>query len=186
MDDKLEAAVLEKLDAGDVNGACTAVIGGYGPQLLGYLTAVLRDETLAGDAFSELSLDLLNGLPGFRREASVRTFAYKLAWHAALRVARDPYQRRRDRLASDDISELVAKVRSETAAHLKTEVKDRVAQLRRQLDREEQSLLILRVDRDLSWKEIAEVLGVDEAAARKRFERTKEKLRRLVDAQKGQ
>jgi RNA polymerase sigma-70 factor (ECF subfamily) len=180
MDEQLETEACAKLEAGDVDGACTVVLRGYGGQLLGYLMAVLRDETAAGEAFSELSVDLWKGLAAFRRECSLRTFAYKLAWHAALRIARDPYARRRERLGSDEISQLAARIRSETALHAKTSAQEGIAALRRQLDREEQTLLILRVDRDLSWRDVADVLGVDEATARKRFERTKQKLRRLA------
>ena len=56
------------------------------------------------------------------------------------------------------ISEVAAKVRTETLPHLRTEVKDRFAELRRSLDPDDQALLILRVNRGLSWNEIAVVL----------------------------
>jgi RNA polymerase sigma-70 factor (ECF subfamily) len=180
VDERVEAETLARLDAGDVEGACTLALRGYGAQLLGYLTAVLRDEALAADAFSELSEDLWKGLGAFRRECAVRTFAYKLAWHAALRIARDPYERRRRPLESDQLSQLAEKIRTETALHLRSQIKEGVAALRDQLSAEEQTLLILRVDRDLSWREVADVLGLDEPAARKRYERTKEKLRELA------
>jgi DNA-directed RNA polymerase specialized sigma24 family protein len=53
--------------------------------------------------------------------------------------------------------------------------------LRATLTPEEQSLLTLRVDRELSWREVAEVMAeegrpADEPALRKRFGRLKEKL----------
>jgi RNA polymerase sigma-70 factor (ECF subfamily) len=181
MNEQVENDVIKRLDAGDVEGACTAALKGYGPQLLGYLSAVLRDEALASDAFSELSVDLWKGLATFRCEATVRTFAYKLAWHAALRVARDPYEKRRRPLESDQISQLAERIRTETAIHLRSQVKDGIAALRDQLSPEEQTLLILRVDRDLSWSEVADVMELDEPAVRKRYERTKEKLRTLAE-----
>jgi RNA polymerase sigma-70 factor (ECF subfamily) len=55
-------------------------------------------------------------------------------------------------------------------------------QLRAVLTPEEQALLVLRVDRELSWREVAVALGEEPddeaccAALRKRFERLKEKL----------
>lgn len=180
MDVALEAELARMLDGGDTRGAATLALRRYGPQLLGYLRVVLRDEGRAADAFSAFSEDLWVGLPSFRRACSVRTFAYKLAWHAALRVARDPYARRATRLDTADASRLADEVRASTAPILRSDVKDRVAALRAALTPEEQTLLALRVDRDLSWAEVAEVFDLDEATLRKRFERTKEHLRRLA------
>ncbi len=65
---------------------------------------------------------------------------------------------------------------------------DRLLKLRESLDREEQTLLILRVDKAMAWEEVAEVLRTDgepatTAALRKRFERLKEKLGRLAREQ---
>lgn len=180
MDEALEDELGRLLDGGDTRGAATLALRRYGPQLLGYLRAVLRDEGRAADAFGAFSEDLWVGLQSFRRACAVRTFAYKLAWHAALRVARDPHARRTTRLDTGEASRLAGEVRSSTAPILRTDVKDRFAALRAALTPEEQTLLVLRVDRDLPWAEVAEVLGVDEATLRKRFERTKERLRRLA------
>jgi RNA polymerase sigma-70 factor, ECF subfamily len=74
--------------------------------------------------------------------------------------------------------------------HLRTEIKDKVAALREQLDEEDRTILILRVDRKLAWQDIARVLAEEDisgseatkrsAALRKRFERIKERLRKLA------
>ena len=84
------------------------------------------------------------------------------------------------------MSRLAAEVRSSTAPHLRTDVKDAVARLREQLSPGEQSLLILRVDRALTWSEIASVMSsseneVDAQTLAKRFERVKAKMRRLAE-----
>jgi RNA polymerase sigma-70 factor (ECF subfamily) len=60
--------------------------------------------------------------------------------------------------------------------------------VRESLDSEEQTLLILRVDKGMSWEDIPEVMRADgepatPAALRKRFERLKEKLGRLAREQ---
>jgi RNA polymerase sigma-70 factor (ECF subfamily) len=65
---------------------------------------------------------------------------------------------------------------------------DKLVKLRDSLDPEEQTLLILRVDKAMPWEDVAEVLGADgdpvsPAALRKRFERLKEKLGRLAREQ---
>ena len=181
---RIEAHIAACLDAGDAAGAATVGIREYGPQILGYIASVVRDETAASEVFSSFCEDLWRGIAGFRRDASFRTWAYTLAWHAASRALRDPYRRRATPLATTDAGKLALEVRSTTALHLRDASKDALAAMRDALDPEEQTLLVLRIDRDLSWSEIARVLADDagvtalsEAALRKRFERLKEKLR---------
>jgi RNA polymerase sigma-70 factor, ECF subfamily len=182
----LEAQIGRLLEAGDLSGGVAVILRGYGPAVLGYLTGLARDEDRADDVFSQFCEDLWRGLPEFRRESSVRTWVYTLAWHAWLRQERDPYRRRGRALATEELSRLAAEVRSSTAVHLGTEAKDAVARLREQLSPVEQSLLVLRVDRGLSWSEVAEVMStaedrLDPRAAAKRFQRVKDKLRTLAE-----
>ena len=174
------------LEAGELASAAAVIMRGYGPEILAYLTALARDEDRADDAFAQFSEDLWRGLPGFRRDASMRTWLYKLAWHAWLRQARDPFRRRVGPLLSDEMSRLVAEVRSTTAFHLKSEARDAVARLRAQLSAAEQSLLVLRIDRGLTWAEVVSVMStpeerLDAATVAKRFQRVKEKIRRLAE-----
>jgi RNA polymerase sigma-70 factor (ECF subfamily) len=177
-----EARIGRALAEGDCAGAATAAIRAFGPEILGYLHAVVRDEALASDAFSAFCEDLWRGIGGFRGECSLRAWAYKLAWHAALRAMGDPFRRRARVFATGEVERLVAEVRSTTALHLRDESKAVLAEIRAALAPDEQTLLVLRIDRGLSWSEIARVLDeggepASEAALRKRFERLKERLR---------
>jgi RNA polymerase sigma-70 factor (ECF subfamily) len=179
---EVEARCLEALDRGDQAGAATLLVRGYGPQLLGYLCSVLRSEADAGEVFSMFSEDLWRGLPGFRRECPVRVWCYRLAWHAAARFLRDPYRGRGQRLETTELSRLVAEVRSSVFLGRDQARQATLDRLRQALSPDERALLVLRLDRDLSWSEVALVLSeeggapVEEAALRKRFERLKEKL----------
>jgi RNA polymerase sigma-70 factor (ECF subfamily) len=90
------------------------------------------------------------------------------------------------------LSQVAAQTRTRTDAFLKTEVKNRMQELRQRLPAEDQQILILRVSRQLSWKEIAMVLADDGLAAsdadlqreatrlRKRFQLAKDRLRALA------
>ncbi len=176
---ELEAKIGALLERGDLAGAATEALRGYGPQLLGWLRASLRDEDQAADVFSQFAEDMWHGLPSFRRAGEFRVWAYRLAWHAAARQMRSPYQRRGRRLRTTEISRLADSVRSSAPAEDRSSA---LEQLRESLDPFERTLLILRVDKQLSWREVAEVLAesedlvLEEAALRKRFERIKRKL----------
>lgn len=182
----LEADIVRLLEAGDRASAAAVIMRGYGPAILGYLAALARDDDRAEDVFSQFSEDLWRGLSGFRRDASVRTWLYKLAWHAWLRQERDAFRRRARPLVSEEMSRLAAAVRSTTPLHLKSEAKDAVSRLRERLTSAEQSLLVLRIDRGLSWAEVASVMSspeerLDPATVAKRFQRVKARIRRLAE-----
>ncbi len=124
----------------------------------------------------------------------MRTWLYVLARNALVTIQRRPAQRRAPLPLSDSVVNGVAnQVRSTTAVYLRTEVKDAVACLRRQLDPLDQDILLLRIGRRMSWLDIAKVLRdadgeeVDHASLkrqaarfRKRFQRSKSALEDLA------
>ena len=184
-DDSVERAVREARARGGARAASALLVEHYGPELLGFLAAMLRDEEAARDVFADVAEALLRDVDRFEERSSYRTWAYSVARHAALNARR---RRPFVRLGADRMEAMVVVPRSETRPYLKTENKTRLARLRAALDAESQALLTLRIDRALSWEDIAQVLtdpppngpaAVRRAAARmrKRFERLKERLR---------
>jgi RNA polymerase sigma-70 factor (ECF subfamily) len=182
-------AIEERIDraliAGDLPGAATEALRGYGPHILRYLVAVLHDVERAEEAFSRFSEKLWKGLGSFRADSSFKVWAYEVAWNAAQDLGRDPYRRRSRRLNTHEISNIADEVRSITRPHLQSWAKERLRGLQESLAPDERSLLLLRVEKDLSWREVAQIMSrperpLDEAAVRKRFERLKSKLRRLA------
>ncbi len=189
--DALSTAVRACLAAGDVAAATTLVVEGHGPQILGFLMATAHSDADAHDAFSQFCEDLWRGLPGFRWQSSLRTWSYTLARNAMHRQ-RAAAQRRGPHLALSDAPEIAGladRVRTATPESRRTETRARFAALRAQLDPDDHTLLILRVDRRMSWHDIAEILGEPgepaepaalrrrAATLRKRFERLKTTLR---------
>jgi len=180
----LEARVQELLATGDAHGAATEAMRGLGPKILGYLRSILRDENDAGDAFSAFAENLWRGIGTYRGEASFRTWAFKIAWHAALNVRNEAWNRLGRRFETGEASRLAEEIRTKTGVR---EERQRTALelLREELTAEEQTLLVLRIDQQLPWEDVAEVLTSDgaapePAALRKRFERLKDRLGRLA------
>jgi RNA polymerase sigma-70 factor (ECF subfamily) len=188
-DAELAEAARACLDRDDVAAATTQVVQGYGPEVLGYLMAMARSEVDAHDAFAQFCEDVWRGLMSFRWEASLRTWCYVLARNALRRQWRGAPERHGQHVPPSQAPELQAlalRARTATAEYLRTETKSRFASLREQLDPDDRTLLILRVDRRMAWRDIAAVLGEPPepaglarraAALRKRFERLKVELR---------
>jgi len=182
-----EARIQALLAAGDHRGAASEAIQGFGPKVLGYLRSILRDDEDAADAFSHFAEDLWRGIPGFRNESSFKTWAYKLAWCAAMHVRSDAWKRLGRRLESGEASKLAEEIMTRSAVRDERQ-RQWLEKLREALSAEEQTLLFLRLDQQLEWGEVAVVLSaegppIEPAALRKRYERLKERLARLVKDQ---
>ncbi len=186
-----EQGVRDALERGDSKAATTLALELYGSEIFGFVraTAKAADADVAYAVFAE---DVWRGIGGFEGRSSLRVWAYTVARRAVIRTQRERHRRRE--LLCDDLAwlgDVTERARSVTPQHLRSEVKRRVRKLRERLPREDQELLILRVDRGLSFKELAEILEPDDVATgdararaaarlRKRFESVKNKLRRLA------
>lgn len=181
----LEVELKALADAGSFTDAATRAIEGYGGELLGYLCALSPSNVEAEELFSELCERLWKAMPQFRWTSSFRTWAYAIARN----LARDRHRKRRraNEVALDDAPEIAQRamaVRTTTMLCMRTETKKRFDELRAALDEDERTLLVLRVDRRMPWRDIARVMADDgddldrlSASLRKRFERVKERLR---------
>ncbi len=182
-------------EQGDYARAATMAIDEYGPEILGFLHARDHSESDACEAFAVFSEDMWKGLPSFRWESSFRTWAYVVARRAYLRVREDSYRRKAVPLSgAGDLEHIAEVVRTRTLPYLRTEVKSEVRRLRALLEPDDRDMLTLRVDRGMSWTEVARVLtgetnagALDKEAARlrKRYERVKTQLRRHMAAEKA-
>jgi RNA polymerase sigma-70 factor, ECF subfamily len=194
IDEQIRAAC----DKHDFQVAATRALEAYGPEVLSFLTARLRAKSDGEEAFSMLAEDLWKGLPGFEFRCSVRGWLYTLARNAANRYATAPQNRRGRNLplsSHGSVLAVIERARSATQIHKRTDAKEKVRSLRERLPLEDQTMLILHVDRGLPWRELAMVMNEqgeqldDEALAReasrlrKRFERVKATLRELAVAE---
>lgn len=188
--DAIEEPIKAAWDRKDFDGAISIALDRYGDELFGFLMGLARDQTQAEDAFSAACERMWRGLPTFRWESSLRVWAYRISRNEFLRTTRDVARARRavpiSQVAS--IQQAMDRARSTTPPHQRTEVKDRFAELRAELDPEDLMLLGLRIERKMAWADIAKVLAEAEArdtepdareiaTLRKRFARLKDKLR---------
>lgn len=134
--ENIEREIRTRFDARDLHGAATVGIRGFGPEIFGVLLSLHRDETRAAEVFSDFTERLWRGLDGF---------AWPLPTGSGLEA----------------IAELV---RTETHSYLRTHVKDGFTRLREALPADDQLLLVLRVDKAMTWNDIARVLNESEEA----------------------
>jgi DNA-directed RNA polymerase specialized sigma24 family protein len=186
----MDESAIQTLHAeGRYDEATTALLSLYGREIFGFLRARLRTDDRAKEAYSLFAMDLWRG------QCSFRAWAYTIARNAGHRHAESAARPRRHEVAlgEEPAPAIAALVRTATAEYLRTEVKSRFAELRDQLSEEEQTILVLRVDKRMEWRDVAAVMIGTEAAQddldreagrlRQSFHQLKKRLKTLARAQ---
>ena len=191
--EQIDRTIAEAREAGGERAATRAALHHYGAEVLSFIQDRVGNESDADDVFASFAENLWGSFARFRGECSTRTWCYLIARRAVSRYRRE--QRvRRDRLGSPElmeVSDVMAEVRSRTAPFMLTEIKSEARKLRETLPEEDQQLLLLRLERNLSFRDIAVVLSEGEELAdeeltreaarlRKRFQLAKERLGSLL------
>jgi len=189
--EELEGRIRQLCDASDFGGATSLALRGYGREILTFLISLHRSESDASEVFAAFSERVWKGLPGFDWASSFRTWAYTIARNTS-RTYRSDATNRAQRFGplpeGSELGAIAEQVRSETRSYLKTHARTKIAELRDALPAPDRMLLTLRVERKLSWLELARVLHdggeppteaeLQRASAqlRKRYQRVKEKV----------
>jgi len=184
---ELDGRVRSLLAAGDTSGAATLVLRELGPEVLGFLSGVLGDAD-ADEVYSALGERLWKSLKGFEGRCSLRTWTYVLARREITRFRKGMRRHAEGRVPLSELKDVLAVPRSRSRSALATHKQRQLTALRDELPIEDRTLLILRVDRKLSFDEIAlafaeapeTVTEVDRrreaARLRKRFQLVKQRL----------
>lgn len=188
-----EQEVRRLVEDGELDKAVHAALKAYEPELRKWIKKLAGAEA-TDDVFAIFCEDLWKGIEKFRWESSFQTWAYCLARNAAYRHLKS--RGREHMLGESMLFDLPHKEISQTQPWLRSEVRSGFTRLREQLTAEEQTMLVLRVEREMSWEEIARVASSDgpplttaeiqkkAGAMRQHFKRLKARLRKLA-AQQG-
>lgn len=183
---ELDAELRALLDADRIIEATTLVLRQLGPEILGFLSGVLGTD--AGDeVFSSFSESLWRSLESYRAGCGIRTWAYMIARQQISRHRKGAHRHEHDRVRISELADVLQEVRK-THTTLAAHRRATLTQLRDELSIEDRELLILRVDRELPFDEIAvmfvgdpntfdkEALRREVARLRKRFQLIKDRL----------
>jgi RNA polymerase sigma-70 factor (ECF subfamily) len=141
--------------------------------------ALLGSQSEAEDALQETLLAALNGLESFRNEGTLRAWLLSIARRCC---ARRLEARSRERELRRSLPQTT------TDAGENAERQTMARRARRLLDEirpSEREALVLRYAAELSFREVGQACGVDEATARKRVSRGLLRLRTLLGEDKS-
>ena len=149
---------------------------------------VARAYTLTQEECQDLAQEILlqawRSLERFEGLASPATWFYRVALHTAMKWQRQDLKRRvrQQPWLEIHLHDLAAPASTEAVEH--HELMDRLYHAIHQLPKADIALVLLYLD-DLSYREMASVLGISESNVGVRLSRAKQLLARLLEADRG-
>jgi RNA polymerase sigma-70 factor, ECF subfamily len=170
----LERVLVLRCQAED-DGAFAELVERYQPRLRYYLRKMLREGHAAEDALQDVWLDVFRGLPRLADAGAFRAWLYRIARDRAFRELRK-------RRAPPQPLEEVELVDGEAGEAELTA--DDVVRVHAALDRlaaDHREVLVLRYVEDMTYDEIARVVGCQVGTVRSRLHYAKRALRGLLE-----
>ncbi len=149
----------------------------------GIVVKVARAYTLTveegEDLAQEILLQVWRSLPQFAGRASAATWIYRVALNTALGWHRKERRRRQRQQSLLAIEDALAAAVDDSGQVQQRELVERLYAAIRRLPRADAALMLLYLD-DLSYREMAEVLGVSESHVGVKLNRTRKALAELM------
>jgi RNA polymerase sigma-70 factor (ECF subfamily) len=172
-DQLYERLLVLRAQAGD-DAALAELVERYSPRLRYFLRKLLSSADGAEDALQDVWLDVLRHLPRLSAPAALRAWLYRIARDRAFR---------RLRKAGREIQPLdEAQLANGALDDVAFSAED-AAQIHAALDRlsaPQREVLVLRFVEDMTYEEIARVIGCELGTVRSRLHYAKQALRKLV------
>ncbi len=184
-----DAAFVAELQAGSEE-AFAYLLGIYQNPIYDIVSHIVEDPSDAADVLQNVFVKVFKGIRHFKGESSLKTWIYRIAVHEASNQRRGWLRRRRREpisLDDDRAGPAVANRTGELGAEApdrKLEQEERQMVVRRALASlapPYRTVLVLREIEELSYEEIAQVMGVAEGTVKSRLMRGRELLRRKLD-----
>jgi RNA polymerase sigma-70 factor, ECF subfamily len=188
-----EAALVAELKAGREE-AFAYLLGVYQNPAFNLIFHMIGDQTEAADVLQNVFLKVLRGIRQFNGKSSLKTWIYRIAVNEASNHRRSWGRRLFHEPFSVDDESLQARVqgvmrgRDRETPYRVYEQAERQARVKRALEslaRPYRTVVVLREIEDLSYEEIAQVLGIAEGTVKSRLRRGRELLKRKLAAQMG-
>ncbi len=155
------------------NQTIEKLIQQYQTPLLRLCYIQLQDRTLAEDAVQETFLKAYRGFEQFRGESSEKTWLTRIAVNVCRDYQRGSWFRHTDRSITPDMLQIGAEQPDTEDMDLSMAVM--------KLPRKMREAILLYYYQDMSTEEIAKVLGLTQSTVSYRLQKSREKLRKLLE-----
>ncbi len=171
-DQLYERILVLRCQTGD-EAAFAELIASYGPRLRYFLRKLLAEPAAAEDLLQEIWLDVFRGLPRLSDVAAFPAWLYRIARDRAWRTLRKRRLNERS-LGQDDFAD-------ENEPSFAAEDAERIHAGLDSLPPDQREVLVLRFLEEMTYEDIAQVVGCELGTVRSRIHYAKRALRRALE-----
>lgn len=153
----------------------------HGGAVLKVARAYTLTDADSQDLVQEILLQVWRSLPQFRGRASASTWIYRVALNTALGWHRKEHRRRTHQRSILEVGDVPAAGGDGAQQAARRELVERLYAAIRRLSGTDAALVLLDLD-DLSYRQIAEVLGISEGNVGVKLHRARKALAELLEA----
>ena len=183
----LDRVLVERFKGGD-QSAFNEMVGRYWDRIYSIVHQLLRNQQDAEEVTQDAFIRAHRGLANFRGDSAFSTWLYQIATNLARNRYWYWWRRKRDRSVSLDapvghendltIADVIpAEVESPDDIAVTEEFVSRIAAGMERLSTKHREILILRNIKNLSYEEIAGILGISVGTVKSRIARARDSLR---------
>lgn len=177
-DDVPDAALVERARSGDAAAQSVLVRRHHGAAF-GVALSMTRDRDTAQDVVQDAFVKAFGALDGFRGDAAFKTWLLSITANEARGALRRTKRRRETAL--DDAAPVAAGGPDPAEAAVTSREAARAREMLERLPEKQRLSVSLRIDEGLSFREIGEVIGSSEGAARVNYFHGIRRLRELME-----
>jgi RNA polymerase sigma-70 factor, ECF subfamily len=186
----LDRVLIDRFRSGD-SAAFEEMVSRHWDRIYGMVHQLLRNQQDAEEVTQDAFIRAHRGLANFRGDSSFSTWLYQIATNLARNRYWYWWRRKRDRTVSFDqpvgddndtpLSEVfVGESESPEDVTVTQELVDRIAVGMEKLSAKHREILILRNVKNLSYEEIAAILGISVGTVKSRIARARDSLREVI------
>ncbi|MDI6890756.1 MAG: sigma-70 family RNA polymerase sigma factor [Thermodesulfovibrionales bacterium] len=147
----------------------------YQKQIYGFIYRMTNDIEEAKDLTQKTFVSAINGIRGFRKEASFKTWLYQIAINTSLNHIR---QSRHEEIEIEE--SIVGNQADALSTIIEKEKKDHIKRGLHELPERQRLAIVLRVYDGLSCGEAAKVMGCSEGAVKAHYHNGVKRLREIL------
>ena len=169
--------LIERFRNGDLSGF-EALIRKYQDRVYNLCRYMVRDPQDAQEAAQDVFLKAYKGMKGFRPDASIYTWLYRIAVNTCLDYKR---KSRRDTLRKQPLTvDLPSTEPLPAELYNSREISESIQVALQKLPEKQRAAIVLREIEGLSYEAVAEVLHTSVGTVKSRISRAREQLRQLL------
>src|SRR4051812_23551674 len=175
-----DSDVLDRVQAGDADGAISRLMQRYGTAVQRYCQTALRDPSLADDIQQQVFIEAFRDLPRFARRSTLRTWLLGIARHRVLDAAKRR-RRARNQVEAARAADLPDLAPPPGEGLDEAELRAALAACIAELEEPARTAVLLRYQQAMTYEDMAAICGEKPGTLQARVARALRRLRTMID-----